>query len=86
MILFAYGVYAIFHYAYHVARIRMHQVSNASGEESLATMPSLTGFVTHIIFVAGMIGLLMVVLFAGLDVFNALLKFVWSTAQGSTIS
>lgn len=88
LILFAYGVYAIFHYAYHITRARMHKVANGALEadgETLA-LPSLSGFLTHIVFVVGMVAILMAVMFAGLDVFNALLKFVWSIASGSTLS
>jgi hypothetical protein len=86
--LFAYGVYAIFHYAYHAGRVRMRKVANGGlegGTEELG-LPSVHGFLNHIAFVVIMIALLMAVMFAGLDVFNALLKFIWSTASGSTLS
>lgn len=86
ILLFAYGIYAIFHYAYHAGRVRLHKVANGGLEGEAVPLPSISGFLSHIGFVVVMIALLMAVMFAGLDVFNALLKFIWSMASTSVLS
>jgi hypothetical protein len=80
--LFLFGAYSILYYGVQLLRLRLAHPASA---EAALHQPTLQHLLAHVLFVVVTIAFLVAVLYAGLDVFNSLLKFLWNAAGDSTI-
>ena len=81
--LFLFGAYSILTYGINIMRARL---AHPVGPEGAAHAPALSHLLAHVLFVIVTITFLVVVLYAGLDVFNSLLKFLWNSADTVAVS